>query len=239
MKVIAQKVWQRAGCLHRPDRHARTIGRRADRAPAHRCRRHHRHPRAIGLRARDPAVRHAHARATAVRSGPLRDRQPRHRRHGLRRPGVHRTAVAPRRHHRDRLASRTRCSRRCGRSTTSCGPPSSRCAPRMTGSKPRSPTSGASSTDELLEQISENTRETLRYARLRFLGTWLCLGLLAMLTGVADRARDRDGQDEPAADQRHRPRLVRYRRRGEEAERGHGRLPPRRAGHPRRPRRQR
>ena len=55
----------------------------------------------------------------------------------------------------------------------------------MTDSKPRSPTSGASSTDELLEQISANTRETLRYARLRFLGTWLCLGLLAMLTGLA------------------------------------------------------
>ena len=40
-------------------------------------------------------------------------------------------------------------------------------------------------TDELLKQISENTRDALHYARMRFLGTWLVVALLAMLTAVA------------------------------------------------------
>ena len=42
-----------------------------------------------------------------------------------------------------------------------------------------------SSTDELLAEISENTRRTLHYSRARFLATWLVVALLAMLTGVA------------------------------------------------------
>jgi Collagen triple helix repeat (20 copies) len=42
-----------------------------------------------------------------------------------------------------------------------------------------------SSADDLLEQIASNTAQTLRYARYRFLATWLALGLLAILTCVA------------------------------------------------------
>jgi type II secretory pathway pseudopilin PulG len=41
------------------------------------------------------------------------------------------------------------------------------------------------SPDDLLEQISDNTRQALRYARLRFLGTWIAVALLAVLTGIA------------------------------------------------------
>lgn len=40
-------------------------------------------------------------------------------------------------------------------------------------------------TDEILQQISDNTRLALRYARLRFLATWVAVGVLAILTGAA------------------------------------------------------
>ena len=40
-------------------------------------------------------------------------------------------------------------------------------------------------TNELLKQISDNTQAALRYARMRFLGTWLAVGLLALLTCIA------------------------------------------------------
>ena len=38
---------------------------------------------------------------------------------------------------------------------------------------------------DLLEEISQNTREALHYARMRFLGTWVVVALLAILTGLA------------------------------------------------------
>lgn len=52
----------------------------------------------------------------------------------------------------------------------------------MTDLEQKTTTSNA---DELLEQISNNTALALRYSRLRFLGTWIVIALLAILTAIA------------------------------------------------------
>ena len=48
--------------------------------------------------------------------------------------------------------------------------------------------------NDLLQQISDNTAKALRYSRLRFLATWLALGLLAILTCAALIAASRGAQ---------------------------------------------
>lgn len=42
-----------------------------------------------------------------------------------------------------------------------------------------------SDVDQILEQISKNTRDALRYSRMRFLSTWIAVALLAILTAIA------------------------------------------------------
>lgn len=39
--------------------------------------------------------------------------------------------------------------------------------------------------DRLFDELGIQGRQTLRYVRARFLGTWLALALLALLTGLA------------------------------------------------------
>ena len=51
--------------------------------------------------------------------------------------------------------------------------------------------------NKLLDQIQANTRRALRYARSRFLGTWLALSLLALIAGLSfwlglDNAQDQN-----------------------------------------------